>query len=97
MKHIAIDSGGMESQVCVRDSDGAIQLERKHKTRDVDLFLGGREKSRVIASSRCSPGYAGWRQPGGASARAGAPPATATVDRDRRPPTLALPRKRGRG
>jgi len=51
MKHIAIDLGGMESQVCVRDSDGAIQLERKHKTRDLDLFLGGREKSRVIVET----------------------------------------------
>jgi len=51
MKHIAIDLGGMESQVCVRDPDGAVQLEGKRKTRDLDLFLSGREKSRVIVET----------------------------------------------
>ncbi len=33
MKHIAIDLGGMESQVCVRDPDGSLQLEGKRRTR----------------------------------------------------------------
>ncbi len=51
MKHIAIDLGGMESQVCVRDPDGSLQLEGKRRTRDLDLFLNGREKSRVIVET----------------------------------------------
>jgi transposase len=51
MKHIAIDLGGMESQVCVRDPDGSLQLEGKRRTRDLDLFLKSHEKSRVIVET----------------------------------------------
>jgi len=51
MNHIAIDLGGMKSQVCVRGPDGELKLEGKRDTRDLDLFLQKQPKSRVIVES----------------------------------------------
>ncbi len=38
MQHIAIDLGGKESQICVRDGTGAIVEERCCPTVDLDAF-----------------------------------------------------------
>ena len=48
MQHIAIDLGGRESQICVRDQTGAILEERRCATAELDAFLAGRPPSRVI-------------------------------------------------
>ncbi len=51
MQHIAIDLGGLESQICIREKDGSIVLERKVKTAAIKRFLKGRPKSRVIVET----------------------------------------------
>ena len=54
MEHIAIDLGGTESQICVREADGAIVEERRIATRPTILrcYLEGRPaKSRVIVET----------------------------------------------
>ena len=48
MEHIAIDLGGMESQICVRSSDGTIIDELRTATRSLARYLRRRPKSRVI-------------------------------------------------
>ena len=48
MEHIAIDLGSRESQVCVRDPQGAILLERKVPTAKLGAYLAKRPHSRVI-------------------------------------------------
>lgn len=48
MDHVAIDLGGMESQICVRSSDGTIVEERRLSTKALGRYLKGRSKSRVI-------------------------------------------------
>jgi len=48
MEHIAIDLGGKESQICVRDETGAIREERRCPTADLDGFLMQQPPSRVI-------------------------------------------------
>jgi transposase len=48
MKHIAIDLGGRESQVCMRDTDGKILREGRHPTERLEELLKGQEPSRVI-------------------------------------------------
>lgn len=48
MQHIAIDLGGKESQICVRDGTGAILEERRCPTGELDGFLRDRPPSRVI-------------------------------------------------
>jgi transposase len=48
MDHVAIDLGGRESQVCVRDGSAAIVAERRCRTSDLALFLAKRPPSRVI-------------------------------------------------
>jgi len=48
VKHIAIDLGGRESQVCIRNSDGTIVLEGKHPTDKLEELLKSQEPSRVI-------------------------------------------------
>ncbi len=48
MQHIAIDLGGRESQVCVRDETGEIIQETRWKTRRLGAFLKPQPPSRVI-------------------------------------------------
>jgi transposase len=48
MEHIAIDLGGKESQICVRDETGAILEERRCPTPELDEFLTHRPPGRVI-------------------------------------------------
>jgi transposase len=51
MQHFAIDLGSMESQICVRSSDGEIALERKVATRSLKSYLGKQPHSRVIVET----------------------------------------------
>jgi transposase len=48
MDHIAIDLGGMKSQVCVRSSDGKIVRESRVATRQLGRMLELHSKGRVI-------------------------------------------------
>lgn len=48
MKHVAIDLGGRESQVCVRDNDGAIIEQRRCKTRQLPELMATWGQCRVI-------------------------------------------------
>jgi transposase len=48
VNHLAIDLGGRESQVCIRQPDGAILEEYKHPTRKLDELLRRCGPSRVI-------------------------------------------------
>jgi transposase len=48
MKHVAIDLGSRESQVCVRNSDGLILEEGKRSTRGLLTVMSGWEPSRVV-------------------------------------------------
>lgn len=48
MKHAAIDLGGRESQICVREADGAILEEKRHPTRLLPQLMKGWEPRRVI-------------------------------------------------
>lgn len=48
MNHVAIDLGGRESQICVRQSDGTILEEQKVPTRLLLKLVGNWAKSRVI-------------------------------------------------
>ena len=51
MKHIAIDLGSRESQICIRDSSGTILVEEKRATCSLGKYLAGIEKSRVLLES----------------------------------------------
>jgi len=51
MEHIAIDLGGKESQICVRDADGTIIDERRCATTDLGSYLAQRPPSRVIVET----------------------------------------------
>lgn len=53
MKHIAIDLGGRESQICVRSEGGEILEERRHATARLGNFLLEREPSTVILETSC--------------------------------------------
>lgn len=48
MEHIAIDLGGRESQICVRDASGQILEERRYPTPRLGTYLKRRPHSRVI-------------------------------------------------
>jgi transposase len=48
MDHVAIDLGGRESQICVRQSDGTIVAEKRWATRSLKKYLAGLKKSRVV-------------------------------------------------
>lgn len=48
MQHLAIDLGGKESQICVRDSKEKILDERKYPTRKLGEYLAKQPPSRVI-------------------------------------------------
>jgi transposase len=51
MQHLAIDLGGLESQICIREHDGSVLLERKIKTAAIKRFLKDRPKSRVVVET----------------------------------------------
>ncbi len=51
MQHLAIDLGGLESQICIREQDGSVLFERKVKTAAIKRFLKDRPKSRVIVET----------------------------------------------
>lgn len=48
MQHLAIDLGGKESQICLRDSNEKILDERKHPTRRLGEYFAKQPPSRVI-------------------------------------------------
>lgn len=51
MEHVAIDLGGRESQICVRDANEAILEERRMSTRRIGEYLARRPPSRVIVET----------------------------------------------
>jgi transposase len=57
MEHLAIDLGGRESQICVRNSDGQIVDERRWPTAALGRYLATRPKSRVVVET-CSEAFA---------------------------------------
>ena len=48
MQHLAIDLGGKESQICVRDAKEKILEERKYPTKRLGEYLAKQPPSRVI-------------------------------------------------
>src|SRR5215470_8646999 len=48
VKHVAIDLGGRESQICIREADGTIVEERRQLTRQLPILMKGWEPSRII-------------------------------------------------
>src|SRR5678815_6069540 len=48
MQHLAIDLGGKESQICVRDAKEKILDERKVQTKRLGEYLAKQPQSRVI-------------------------------------------------
>lgn len=48
MRHVAIDLGSRESQICVRDADGTIVEEGKHATKKLVSLLATWEPRRVV-------------------------------------------------
>ncbi|MCP4448491.1 MAG: hypothetical protein GY811_24585 [Myxococcales bacterium] len=56
MEHIAIDLGGRESQICVRDHKGVILEERRCRTRVLGNYLRRRPHCRVILET-CAEGF----------------------------------------
>lgn len=57
MEHIAIDLGSRQSQVCVRDAQGQILLERRQRTDQLGRLLRSRPASRVVLET-CSEAFA---------------------------------------
>ena len=57
MEHIAIDLGGKESQICVRDTHSNIVLEKRWPTRELSEFLKGRPRARVVLET-CAESFA---------------------------------------
>jgi hypothetical protein len=57
VEHIAIDLGGRESQVCVRDDRGVIVEERRLATDRVSSFLRKRAPARVVLET-CAEAFA---------------------------------------
>lgn len=51
MRHVAIDLGGRESQICMRDPDGTIVEERKYQTRLLPNLMKQWDTSRVIVET----------------------------------------------
>jgi transposase len=56
MEHLAIDLGGRESQICVRQADGTIVEERRHRTAARPAYLAERPRSRVVLET-CSEAF----------------------------------------
>lgn len=51
MEHVAIDLGGRESQVCVRDATGKILEQKRWLTRELGAYLRTRPMSRVVVET----------------------------------------------
>lgn len=51
MKHVAIDLGGRESQICIREADGTVVEERRHLTRLLPRLMKQWEPSRIIVET----------------------------------------------
>lgn len=51
MEHVAIDLGGRESQVCIRNAETEFVLQRRVRTRELAAFLATRPVSRVVQGS----------------------------------------------
>ncbi len=51
MKHVAIDLGGRESQICIRESDGTIVEQRRLATRNLPELMKRWSTSRVIVET----------------------------------------------
>lgn len=56
MEHVAIDLGGRESQVCVRDATGKILEQKRWPTRELADYLRTRPASRVVVET-CSEAF----------------------------------------
>jgi len=56
VKHVAIDLGGRESQICIRDANGTIVEERRYPTRSLERVMKQWEPSRVIVET-CSEAF----------------------------------------
>ncbi len=56
MNHIAIDLGGRESQICVREPGGEIVDERRQPTAGLGRYLAGKSPSRVVLET-CSEAF----------------------------------------
>jgi transposase len=57
VEHLAIDLGGKESQVCIRDEAGSILAEHRLKTASLTKFLRARPPSRVVVET-CTEAFA---------------------------------------
>lgn len=57
MEHVAIDLGGRESQICVRDGAGVLIKERRWPTGDLRRFLADQPRSRVVVET-CAEAFA---------------------------------------
>jgi transposase len=51
MEHVAIDLGSKKSQICVRGADGRILEEKRWPTGDLETYLAGWPKSRVVVET----------------------------------------------
>ena len=51
LEHLAIDLGGKESQVCIRQADGDILLKRRLRTAALKKYLATRPPSRVVVET----------------------------------------------
>lgn len=51
MKHVAIDLGGRESQICIREANGTILDEKRHSTRKLEELMKQWEPRRVIVET----------------------------------------------
>lgn len=57
MEHVAIDLGGRESQICIRDAQGRVVHEGRYATVELERVLGERAPSRVVMET-CAESYA---------------------------------------
>jgi transposase len=71
MEHIAIDLGGRESQICIRNDMGVIVEERRHKTSELRTYLAKRTPGgRVLVESSAEAfQVADWARENGHEAR----------------------------
>jgi transposase len=51
VKHVAIDLGGRESQICIREADGTIVEEKRCPTKKLEKLMTSWEPSRVIVET----------------------------------------------
>jgi transposase len=58
VEHIAIDLGGRESQICIRDDNGNILEERRHLTAHLGRYLAKREPGARVLVETSSEAFA---------------------------------------